>query len=432
MDSQTTTILGGKGFEGKNLLGRFFLEQQLGEGGYGEVYLATQLSVKRRCAVKILSQKTGDPKFLKRFEVEARATSKLTHPHTIIVYDFGTDGDIAFIAMEFLDGVSLMEKLGNSSTMNIAKTLHLAHQIAQSLDDAHQHGLIHRDIKPHNIMVINRGKDPLFVKVIDFGLVKAIRGDEPIQATLTRLTRTGAVVGTPAYMSPEQVSDSDLDGKSDQYSLAVLVYRSLCGRTPFIGKNPVDLAAKHLLNKALPMRTYMPTLKVSDAFEACLARALSKKPEDRFPTCQAFIDALLEESSYDSIEAVSSEVTMKLGAAEIASSIDSKRTAQNTPKIAESLMRTTEPSLPFADNQIIAPPNKDRAAWHLKSANSGKLEKNASDRSGQESEKKVSFEIDMGKERHSKTSDNSKKGYFILFVFLFLLCSAIAFYFFSR
>lgn len=356
MDDEKTTNLGGDGLAGTNLLGRFFLEKRLGEGGYGQVYLGTQLSVNRACAVKILSR-NEDPKFLRRFEAEARATSKLTHPNTIIIYDFGHDKEIAFIAMEFLDGQSLIEKLGETPTLSVAETLHIAHQIGRSLDDAHENGLIHRDIKPHNIMVVNRGNDPLFVKVIDFGLVKAIRGDEPLKATLTRLTSTGAVVGTPAYMSPEQVGGAELDGRTDQYSLAVLIYRCLVGRPPFIGKNPVDLAAKHLLDKPLPMKIYNPGLKVSDDFEAVVQKGLSKIADDRFKSCVDLVDELLAASRFESIEDVSSEVTIKLGAGEIAASIAAKKLEQEglTPCIPAALLKTTEPSIGFADTLGLPP-----------------------------------------------------------------------------
>ncbi len=358
MDDHRTIVLGGDGLVGTNLLGRFFLEKRLGEGGYGAVYLATQLSVKRSCAVKILS-KTEDPKFLLRFESEARATSKLAHPNTVIIYDFGHDKDKAFIAMELLDGESLLEKLEYCHTLSVAEALHVVHQVGASLDDAHANNLIHRDVKPHNVMIVNRGNDPLFVKVIDFGLVKAIRGDEPIQSSFDRLTKTGAVVGTPAFMSPEQVGDLELDGRSDQYSLAVLLYRCLTGRTPFIGINPVDLAAKHLLDKPMLMRQYNTQLKVSLEFEAVVAKALSKDPTDRFNSCLDFVNALLAASSYGSIDEVGSEVTIKMDAGTIAASIEAKR-LEKVRKTLELDVKTTEPELGFADTLAVPTPQPQK------------------------------------------------------------------------
>ncbi len=405
MDDEKTIDLGGEGLEGTNLLGRFFLQKRLGEGGYGAVYLGTQLSVKRPCAVKILSR-TDDPKFLLRFEKEARATSKLTHPNTIIIYDFGNDKDTAFIAMEFLDGQSLNEKLGDAQTLSVAETLHIAHQIGRSLDDAHNHGLIHRDVKPHNIMVINRGNDPLFVKVIDFGLVKAIRGDEPIQATLTRLTQTGAVVGTPAFMSPEQVGGAELDGRTDQYSLAVLIYRCLTGRTPFTGKNPVDLAAKHLMDTPMPMRSYNPNLKVSLEFEAVIRRGLAKSAADRFESCVEFVNALLANSSFESIEDVSSEVTVKLGATAIAASIAANKLQKQhvTPPISETLLKTTEPAIGFADTVGMPTPSIPK-------------------------EKTSPLNEELIIERSPTSVKNSNAIYFVLFL-LIVLCVVLSIYLF--
>lgn len=280
--------------EGYELAGRFKLKHLLGKGGYGAVFAAEQISVGRMCAVKVLvPHLTSDPATVSRFKREARSTSKLAHPNTIVLYDFGLDEDLnmLFLVMEYLKGATLDELIKSEGTFDVSSTLHILEQAAASLDDAARIGLVHRDVKPHNIMVTSRGNDDHFVKVIDFGIAKALRGDD-IRASCMGLTQTGTIVGTPQYMSPEQIRDEPLDGRSDQYSLAVCAYAMLTGNVPFTGSSPIDVASRHLIDTPLPVTALEPNLTVSPIFEQALLKALSKDPEERFETSSAMVDAL--------------------------------------------------------------------------------------------------------------------------------------------
>lgn len=339
------------------LAGRFKIDKKIGQGGYGAVYRAVQNSVGRPCAIKVLSR-LEDEKFVRRFEIEARSTSRLAHPHTVIIYDFGTDLNlkIAYLAMEFLDGESLEDKAMKAGVMSVAESLHIAHQIARSLDDAHANGLLHRDVKPQNVMILTRGNDPLFVKVIDFGLAKAILGDLPIRETFAKLTHTGAVVGTPTYMSPEQVSDGTLSGASDQYALGVLIYRILTGKPPFSGANAIAIASKHITMKALPLRAIRSDLEINSAFEDAMQKALSKKAEERFSSCLAFVEALIYASKFKSIDEVSAEVTMEISALAIAGTADTEQLLLKTtqPFEMQAFSPTVEADFKIKDRDLIA------------------------------------------------------------------------------
>lgn len=277
---------------GTTLAGRFELRRVLGQGGYGAVFEAEQISMGRRCAVKVLAPRDGvDRKNTARFEMEARATSKLSHPNTITIFDYGEDAEaeVFFIAMEFVEGEDLSTIL-RSGSMAVNDALHILGQAAASLDDAHSHGIIHRDVKPQNIMICPRTGDALSLKVIDFGIAKAL-GKADLTPN-TALTITGTIVGTPQYMSPEQVRDVTLDGRSDQYSLAICAYTMLCGRPPFLGTSPIDIATKHLTDIPLPVSVLQPTLDLSPRFDDALLKALSKEPGDRYATCVEFVEAL--------------------------------------------------------------------------------------------------------------------------------------------
>lgn len=283
-----------KALQGQHLAGRFFLKKLLGQGGYGAVFEAEQTSVGRRCAVKVLAPRDlNDRKVIERFKMEARATSRLTHPNSVTIYDFGEDEEfgVLFIAMEFLEGEDLSQYVKTHGSFDTNTALHIVEQAAASLDDAHQHGLVHRDVKPQNIMILRRGRDEHFVKVIDFGIAKALEATTAM-APDTQLTMTGTIVGTPQYMSPEQVRDIQLDGRSDQYSLAIVLYVLLTGRPPFLGTSPIDIATKHLTDQPLPPSVIRPELELPPAFEEALLKGLEKQPENRFETATEFAHAL--------------------------------------------------------------------------------------------------------------------------------------------
>ena len=279
---------------GEVIADRFRLGAMVGKGGYGAVFEAEQLSMGRRCAVKLLLPgRAMDDAVEKRFRAEARMTSRLTHPHTVVVYDFGVDEstELLFLATEFLDGWTLRDILDRRSVIDVATALSILEQVAGSLSDAHSRGLVHRDIKPQNIMLVDRAGRDNFVKVIDFGIAKVLEGSD---GRSTRLTRTGMLIGTPQFIAPEQLVGGALDGRADQYALAVIAYRMLTGRNPFEAGTQMETAMRHLNDRPLPLRTYRPDLDVSADFEDVLLKALEKSAEHRYGDINAFMEALNE------------------------------------------------------------------------------------------------------------------------------------------
>ncbi|WP_168210340.1 serine/threonine-protein kinase [Persicimonas caeni] len=278
--------------QGKTLCGRFRLDKRLGQGGYGAVFEATQLSVGRKCAVKVLfPHLCEDEATVTRFRTEAKTTSRLTHPNSVILYDFGRDEELGllFLAMELLDGTDLRSLIREQGTLGVERTVHIIEQAAQSLQEAHAIGLVHRDIKPHNIMIIERGGDSSFVKVIDFGIAKVVRAGI---LTVSEMTRTGTVIGTPKYMAPEQIRDRGIDGRTDMYGLAISAYQMLTGRTPFEEGTAMEIAGRQIAERPEPVRNFHPGLPIGDEFEQVLLKALAKDPNDRFDSVAEFAEAL--------------------------------------------------------------------------------------------------------------------------------------------
>ena len=279
--------------EGQLIGGRFRLKAMVGKGGYGAVFEAIQLSVERRCAVKVLLPgRSMDDSVEQRFHSEARITSRLNHPNSVVLYDFGVDEELGylFLATEFLDGKTLHEVMELRGELPVGAALSIMDQVAGSLGDAHHHGLVHRDVKLKNIMVVRRAGKADFVKVIDFGIAKALGGESDGQ----KLTRTGVLVGTPQYMAPEQLLGKAIDGRADQYALAVVGYRMLTGHNPFRADSAMETAMRHINDRPLPLRAYSPDLQVSEAFEEVFLKALEKSPEDRFHSIGAFVGTLKE------------------------------------------------------------------------------------------------------------------------------------------
>lgn len=288
---------------GTSIAGRFRLGKMVGKGGYGAVFEATQLSMGRRCAVKIMlpSRTSDEDDVEQRFRTEAKNTSRLSHPHTLVVYDFGVDDDTGylFLATEFLEGCTLHEVLDQREVLPVDRTLELVEQVAGSLGDAHSRGLVHRDVKPKNIMLCERAGRTDFVKVIDFGIAKALGGD---LGEGQNLTKTGLLLGTPAYMAPEQIMGGDMEGAVDQYALALVCYRALTGRNPFAASAPMETAMRHLNDRPLPLRTYRPKLEVCAEFEDVLLKALEKPPEHRFDDIETFVEHLRDARSEKILE----------------------------------------------------------------------------------------------------------------------------------
>ncbi len=313
-----------KAMEGQIIADRFRLQKMVGKGGYGAVFKATQLSVGRTCAVKILLPgRCDDEAVEKRFRAEGRTTSRLTHPHSLVLYDFGVDDatGFLFLATEFLDGHTLDRLLKLESTLEVGRTVSILRQIGASLADAHGHGLVHRDIKPKNIMLVHRAGQRDFVKVIDFGIAKTLHADLGEEGGLTR---TGMMLGTPQYMAPEQLLASSVDGRTDQYALAVVGYRMLTGRNPFRAGAAMETAMRHINDRPMPLRAYRPDLEVNADFEDAFLKALQKSPEHRFDRITEFINAIIEACEGVDLQKTAEESTCQTVAME-AENIDGEQ-----------------------------------------------------------------------------------------------------------
>src|SRR5258706_1882650 len=234
-------------------LGQYRLTRQIGAGGMGEVYLAEHRLLKRPCAVQVIRpERTGDPRVLERFEREGRATARPPPPNTVEIYDYGhADDGTFYYVMEYLDGPNLSEIVEQSGPLPAARTVHLLRQICGALREAHGAGLVHRDIKPGNVVVCALGGIPDRVKLLDFGLVRETSTDQ------TALTTPDLALGTPDYMAPEQAIGSDrVDGRSDLYSVGALAYFMLTGRPPFIGAGALQVLFAHAPQSFRPLSTF--------------------------------------------------------------------------------------------------------------------------------------------------------------------------------
>jgi serine/threonine protein kinase len=269
---------------------RYKIESVLGQGGMGMVFRATQTSVQRPVAVKTLNPAlAAAPTFFERFRREAEVASRLRHPNIITIYDFGRAQDnTCYFVMELLEGESLKEIVKREGPMSLRRAVNLLEQSARGLAHAHAEQCVHRDLKPHNIMVQQLdGKD--FVKVLDFGLVKAIEQEEEEQ-----LTSTGQVLGTPQYMPPEQAGGEVVDQRSDLYSLTGVLYYCLTGTSPY-GANTVRKALTAALTQTVPpVNSKRQGAPVPPELDAFMQKGLAREKEDRFQSAEEFIEAMLD------------------------------------------------------------------------------------------------------------------------------------------
>jgi serine/threonine protein kinase len=268
------------------LSGRYRLERELGEGGMAVVFLAQDLRHDRKVALKVLRPDLSAAIGPERFLREIKLAAGLTHPHILPVYDSGESGGLLFYVMPNMEGRSLRERLQKERQLPLPDALTITREVASALDYAHRHHVVHRDIKPENIL-LHEGS----AMVADFGIGKALSADGS-------LTQTGMVVGTPTYMSPEQASgDTDVDGRTDLYSLACVLFEMLTGEPPFTGATAQAIIAKRFVS---PIPKVRVTRDVPEAIDAAVSRALSRTPVDRFPTAAQFIEALRQINGLDS------------------------------------------------------------------------------------------------------------------------------------
>ena len=257
-------------------LGKYQIKAILGKGGMGMVYLGYDPMLDRRVAIKVLAPHlVWDEGFVERFLREARAAARIKHPNIVTVYDVGQEQEQFFFVMEYLEGETLAEYIRQRGALQPEEVLSILHPLADALDYAHQQGLVHRDIKPGNVMIGSGQR----VTLTDFGISRA--------AEETRLTTTGTIMGTPEYMSPEQAWGEEVGFQTDLYSLAVVAYEMLSGRVPFSGTTPHAVLYKQINEPPPPIRQSRPELP--EGVEAVLARALDKEPDSRHATARAFL-----------------------------------------------------------------------------------------------------------------------------------------------
>lgn len=260
---------------GEVLMGRFKVERELGHGGMGAVYLAMDQKVGEQVALKVIANHhADDPESNERFRREVSSARKITHSNVIRIHDLQEDNRLLFISMEYFPGITLAELLSRRGPLPLYEVRELLSQVCDALQAAHRAGVIHRDLKPGNVLVNETGE----VRVIDFGLAKA--------SYMMSMTATGLIMGTPEYMAPEQVRGKVTDRRTDIYALGVMTYHMLSGRPPFTGDSPIAIGFQQCSEPPTPPRQLNPDLP--ERVEAAVLRCLSKDPADRFDSVAEF------------------------------------------------------------------------------------------------------------------------------------------------
>ena len=268
--------------------GRYRLEATIGHGGMGVVYRGMDLTMQRPIAVKLIRSVDGndiDDEIAGRFLREAKHTARLQHEHIIDVFDLGRDESGMYFVMELLTGESLSAKIRREGKLKPETAVHITAQICDALEVAHRSSIIHRDLKPANIMLMARAGDENFVKVLDFGVAKSVAGDDQ-----TQLTHTGMLVGTVDYMAPEQIMGKPVDGRTDVYSLGVMLYKMLCGKNPFRDSGVPALIHAHLNTMPKPLNEMVEG--IPQELNLVVLRCLMKKPERRYDSMAELARAL--------------------------------------------------------------------------------------------------------------------------------------------
>ncbi|MBH25437.1 MAG: hypothetical protein CMH57_13520 [Myxococcales bacterium] len=297
---------------GETIANRYRIISRIGAGGMGVVYKGDQAAMDRKIAIKVLPRDLDDESLIERFRREARAASQLRHPNTITLYDFGLHEEILYIAMEFLDGISLNQAM-KAGPMPAGRVINIVIQTLRSLAEAHKKGIVHRDIKPDNVFLIRLDGTPDFVKVLDFGVAKLTKSEDKT------LTQAGMIFGTPKYMSPEQARSKPTGPRSDLYAVGIMAYEMLTGQVPFDADDHVSILLKHCTEPVPSFAEINPDVEVPEDLGQVIVRSLAKKPEDRFQDAEEMIQALEQLStkyhySASSIPAVGGDATPVPGA----------------------------------------------------------------------------------------------------------------------
>ena len=310
-------------------LGQFRIVERIGAGGMATVFKAYQPVLDRYVAVKVLPDyHARDPVFKERFLREARAVARLDHPNIVQIYLFGEDDDIAYIVMQYIDSGTLKDLLKQSGPLPVADALKFMVQAAEGLGSAHQHGIIHRDVKPANMLLRKDGH----LLLSDFGIVKILEGT-------TNLTRVGTGIGTPQYMSPEQGTGQPVDASSDIYSLGIVLFHCLTGRVPFNADSPLTITVKHL-NEPLPV-AFLRHAKVPSPIEQVILKMTAKVPAERYQNTAEFISELLRAATAARIQLPWNILPPNVEIAEAAVANPPQRANQS--QINQSQLRASQP-----------------------------------------------------------------------------------------
>ena len=278
---------------GMNILGQYVIVRKIGDGGFGSVYLANQTGVSRRAVIKVVNTITDEDAkvVLKRFQREANVLAALDHHHLVRLYNFGTlDDGRPFLAMEYGGDVTVADELKKVKRFKPERALRICEQVAEALQEAHNRGVVHRDLKPHNIL-LGRKDGADWVKVVDVGIAKIMDAAD-VDSDGEKLTGTGMVIGTPAYFSPEQCHGVGMDGRSDLYTLGVVLYEMLTGVLPVKGLTPVDYVRAHVVDPPVPVRKRVP--ETPPFVEALVMKCLEKKADKRWQNATELRDAMRE------------------------------------------------------------------------------------------------------------------------------------------
>ncbi len=345
---------------GQQLAGKYTIQSEIGRGGMGIVYLGYDTMLQRRVAIKVLPPElTYDGQFVTRFRQEAVTAAGLHHPSIVTIHDVGEHNQVHYIVMQFLEGVTLDQWLTHHGSMPLAQTQHVIRQVADALDHAHSRGIVHRDIKPSNIMLSPEGQ----ATVMDFGLVRA--------GEASGLTRSGIVVGTPEYMAPEQALGEAVDGRTDIYSLGVVIYRMLTGKVPFVRSSSIATAYAHVHDPPPPLRQVRPD--VPKPVEAVVLKALAKRPVDRFQTASQLANDLIVASGGKMPAGVKPPITPAAGIGAAAAAGPSPRPAAGgkvspapvsspVAASAEGATRLVSATPPPAGSGVMPPPEQRSVA----------------------------------------------------------------------
>jgi serine/threonine-protein kinase len=317
---------GGSDLVGSVVAERYHVVKKLGEGGMGQVYLAEHVKMGRKSALKVMNPGMNqDADAIARFNREAANASRLNHPNIAAIYDFGeTSEGLIYLAMEFVEGQSLTALVEKSGTLSAPRAASIIHQAADALGVAHDAGIVHRDLKPDNIMIA-RGRDGGdLVKVVDFGIAKASSSDAQ------KVTKTGLVVGTPEYMSPEQLAGDKLDGRSDVYSLGLVAFNCLTGTLPFQSESAQEAMIMRLTDQPKTLAEMKPDTQWPEALQRVMDKALARDADLRYQTAPEFGRDIAKAVENMPIARSANEATQVIGAADSAATAVLPKTRVST------------------------------------------------------------------------------------------------------